>query len=922
MNKIFRSIWSDALQAFVAVAEIVSTGRSSSGKRFRLRLLVSSLVLTLWICTGFATASELPSGGTLVAGSGSITTSGQVMTIQQDSHKLIADWSSFNIGENHTVNFVQPGQDAAALNRVLGDQVSEIRGALNANGQVFLVNPNGIVFGATAQVNVGSLVASTLNITNDDFLAGTYRFEGSSTSAIINQGNINTASGGTIALVAARIINDGSLSAHSGNVLLGAGSKVLLDLGGPVKIEVEQGAIDALIEQGGAIKADGGLVYLAAAAAADLTSTVINNTGIIEAQTLATGERGEIYLMGDMVNGRIDVAGILDASAPNGGDGGFIETSAANVQILPDLSVTTKAEYGQTGEWLIDPVDITIAASGGNITGAALSSALGTSNVTLNTAGDGTCTNTACDSLGAGNGDIFVNDTVSWATNNTLTLTADRHIEVNANITHTGTATGGIIFLYGQGSANGGTSTYTATATVTSPSIQWRKGSALNSIRYAIVGGNYFLGNEYIELGVCGAAQTNCTGGAGKFGTSNKPSIFFGRTNVSGSPIAGIGMVGDADGFGVGEDLAIDYFLPGSPAEQFSVSFAGIAASNATAINFATLANSGTFGFEPLGADGTITLTYSAIQEGKLKVEQVVTLKPGDLFFDNEVTLTNVDTSTLNNVLFSRSFDPDNTQDKDGSPGYTTTQLIELSLAAGDGANVVSATSASSGPYYDRSGEQTAKIFYSSNHPDSLVGFDTISTIFFHGSNLPQMKSEALSLNKGDSITTDGGMGIIFDAGDMTAGQSKSFSYKTILDNRDVSESLEGAGVIPVVVQPVPTPEPEITAEPAVDATVNQVIRDVTGLVNRGVGTSIGLEIVDVTITPGDTEPAGDLEIVNVTTPASGGDSSLEGADSGDVSSPDDIVNNLFVGAASGIQRVYVVNGGINTGDTDEMEEM
>jgi len=244
MNKIFRSIWSDALQTFVAVAEIVSSHGRGSGKRFRLRLLISSLVLTLWICCGFAAAADLPMGGNIVAGSGSIATSGNTMTIQQDSHKLIADWTSFSIGENHTVNFVQPGRDAAALNRVLGDQVSDIRGALNANGQVFLINPNGIVFGATAEVNVGSLVASTLNISNDDFMAGNYRFAGDSTNAIVTQGNISAGDGGTIALIAARIINDGTLTANSGNVLMGAGSSVLLDLGGPVKLEIENDALE------------------------------------------------------------------------------------------------------------------------------------------------------------------------------------------------------------------------------------------------------------------------------------------------------------------------------------------------------------------------------------------------------------------------------------------------------------------------------------------------------------------------------------------------------------------------------------------------------------------------------------------------------------------------------------------------------
>jgi len=329
-----------------------------SGKRFLL--LVSALVLTLWTCPGFAMASDLPTGGNIVAGYGSIATNDKTLTVTQDSHKLIADWTSFSIGEDNTVNFLQPGRDAAALNRVLGDQVSEIRGALNANGKVFLVNPNGIVFGATAQVNVGGLVASTLNISNDDFLAGNYRFEGDSANAIVNHGNIN-ADGGTIALIAARIMNDGTLTANSGNVLLGAGSKVLLDLGGPVKIEVEESAIDALIEQGGAIKADSGYVYLTAKAAGDLASTVINHTGITEAQTLATGENGEIFLMGDPELGNISAAGTLDASAPHGDGGGSVWVSGGEVEIAGLLDVAS-AE-GKGGLVVTEGDHITIAGS-------------------------------------------------------------------------------------------------------------------------------------------------------------------------------------------------------------------------------------------------------------------------------------------------------------------------------------------------------------------------------------------------------------------------------------------------------------------------------------------------------------------------------------------------------------------------------
>ncbi|SDL45956.1 filamentous hemagglutinin family N-terminal domain-containing protein [Geoalkalibacter ferrihydriticus] len=445
MNNIFRSIWSDALGTFVAVSEIVSSHGRGSGKRGRLRLLAASLLLTLWICSGTAVAGTLPTGGNIVAGSGAIATSGNTMTVTQDTQRMAADWTSFSIGQNNTVNFNQPSSSAVALNRVTGADASVIQGALNANGQVFLVNANGVLFSSTAQVNVGGIVASTLNITNDDFMAGNYRFEDNSSNAIVNQGNITAHGdgtiGGTIALIAARIDNSGTLTANGGHVLMGAGSKVTLDLGGSVKIQVEEAAIDALIEQGGAIKADGGLVYLTARAAGELTSTVINHTGITEAQTLATGAKGEIFLMGDMVNGRIEVEGTLDASALNGGDGGFVETSAAKVQIQPDLVVTTKAANGKTGEWLIDPTDFTIAAGStpqtdSGIGADTLTSSLNTTNVTIETVTD----------TGSEPGDIHINADVVWVANTKLTLDATNNIYVNATIENTNTTGGGVYF--------------------------------------------------------------------------------------------------------------------------------------------------------------------------------------------------------------------------------------------------------------------------------------------------------------------------------------------------------------------------------------------------------------------------------------------------------------------------------------------
>ena len=437
LNHAYRLVWNDVRQAFVAVAESVrGRGKGSGSKKSRLsRSLLASAVML----TGAVTAhAQLPTGGEIVGGTGSIATSGNSLTVTQTSDRMAANWQSFSIGQGHTVNFVQPSSSSVALNRVLGSDVSVIQGAINANGQIFLVNPNGVLFSPTAQVNVGGIVASTLNISTQDFMAGNYRFQGTSSNAIINQGNItahgNGQGGGSIALIAARIENTGNLSAHVGHVLMGAGSRVTLDLGGPVKIEVDKGALNALIEQGGAIRADGGLVYLTAKAAGDLVTTVINHTGITEAQTLATGESGQIYLMGGMDHERILVGGTLDASAQNGGNGGFIETSAAVVQIDSQVNVTTLSSFGDTGTWLIDPTDFTISAGAAAQTDSGigadtLSAALNSNNVTIQTV-----------AAGGGNGDIFVNAEVTKTSGSatTLTLAAHRNINVTRLISGSG----------------------------------------------------------------------------------------------------------------------------------------------------------------------------------------------------------------------------------------------------------------------------------------------------------------------------------------------------------------------------------------------------------------------------------------------------------------------------------------------------
>ncbi len=389
-------------------------------------------------------SNALPTGGQIVSGQGSIAQTGSSMTVTQQTERLIAYWNTFNIGRDASVTFRQPGSSSVALNRVLDQTPSQIYGRLSANGQVFLVNPAGIYFSPTAQVNVGGLVASTLNITDENFLAGNHAFAASGTTGrIVNEGKITADDGGYVAFLSPAISYTGEIDAVNGMVAMAAGDRVNLDFAGDrlISFTIPQGAVDALIENGGLIRADGGTVILSAMAAGELTRAVVNHSGVIEARTLEN-RSGRILLLADGDRGTVVVGGTLDASAPNGGDGGFIETSAATVTVKDDARVTTRAESGATGLWLIDPRDFTIAESGGDMTGAAATAALANTSLTIRSS----------DGAAEGNGDIFVNDPITWS-GNTLTLSADRNIEINKELYGSGTAK--LTLEYGQGAKDG-----------------------------------------------------------------------------------------------------------------------------------------------------------------------------------------------------------------------------------------------------------------------------------------------------------------------------------------------------------------------------------------------------------------------------------------------------------------------------------
>ncbi|NTV02889.1 MAG: filamentous hemagglutinin N-terminal domain-containing protein, partial [Chlorobiaceae bacterium] len=440
MNRIHRIIWSEIKSRWIVVSE--KAGSKGCPILTFGALSLAALVSTARPAMGLDPGS-LPTGGAVVAGSGTITTDGLKMTVRQNTPQLIANWSSFNIGEKAGVEFVQPGQTATALNRISDENPSVIMGSLTSNGQLFLLNRSGVIFGRTARVDVGGLLASSLNLLDSDFLAGRYKFTGEGgAGAVINRGEITARQGGVVALMAPTVSNEGTISAQGGSVLLAAANEVTLDFGGDglISYTIDKGAVDAQVLNSGLVKVDRGMVVMTAQAADALTTAAVNNTGIVEARTLQN-RGGRILLLADMERGTTTVAGTLDASAPEGGDGGFVETSGGRVKISDGTVVDTHAVSGSAGTWLIDPADFTIASGktgsinggtpSGDVSGQTLSNALGSGNVTI-LSSQGSTAN--------GYGDINVNDTVSWSANTTLTLTAARNICINAQMTLTGSS--------------------------------------------------------------------------------------------------------------------------------------------------------------------------------------------------------------------------------------------------------------------------------------------------------------------------------------------------------------------------------------------------------------------------------------------------------------------------------------------------
>src|SRR5450830_926303 len=454
--------------------------RAMFGKSLRISMTAAA-ICAAWNVPALAAAppvNTLPTGGTIGYGNATITQNGNTLNINQTSQQAIGSFTTFSIGSNAVVDISQPNAAAAFLARVTGSDPSLIYGLLKSNGTVALINQNGILVGPTGVVDVARFIASTLNVSDSDFLAGRLTFNNGATAGDVeNQGTIKTASGGSVYLIGSNVTNSGVIQSPNGEILLAAGQTVqLVDTATPgVSVNVtgtagsvtNLGTISAaagrigiaagLINNSGNINAssvvnDGGRIFLRASQ--NLTTTASSN---ITAD--GAGKGGSVVLYSDKVaylDGDISARGAA-------GKGGYEETSGRQ-----SLDVVKVPSVGSGGEWYIDPYDLEVVSdsfatnnttadpvnaisSSGNSSKIRASTIVGM----LNSGTDVTLTTGNSGGSDAGNITVSADINKVGVVDSNLTLNAQNNISINANITSSGSALNLTLNSYYRGDGGG-----------------------------------------------------------------------------------------------------------------------------------------------------------------------------------------------------------------------------------------------------------------------------------------------------------------------------------------------------------------------------------------------------------------------------------------------------------------------------------
>lgn len=308
-----------------------------------------------------AVAAALPTEGQVAGGQATIQQTPKSLTVQQATDRAILNWRSFSIAADEAVRFAQPSVTSIALNRVVGIDPSVILGRLEANGRLFLVNPNGILFGAGSQVNAAGLLATTLQIRDDDFMAGRYLFAQDplkGLKSVVNRGAIHVADHGFVILAAPAVSNEGIIVANLGTTVLASGQQVTLDLMGDGLINYavtdkvlaqalgpDGKPMTSAVSNSGTIQADGGQVILQAKAAGDVFSSVVNHSGVVRARSLVN--QGGIVRLDGGDSGLVQVAGTIDAvGAASDAKGGQVSVLGRSLALTEPARIDVSGQAG------------------------------------------------------------------------------------------------------------------------------------------------------------------------------------------------------------------------------------------------------------------------------------------------------------------------------------------------------------------------------------------------------------------------------------------------------------------------------------------------------------------------------------------------------------------------------------------------
>lgn len=693
----YKVIFSKRLGTLVAVGEhTTSSGKTASGQADRgfihampslagmangfvgiLRFSFASIALAcLSLNTTQAQSSlptiatnALPQGASVNTGSASISTIGAQMAITQSSDKASINWQSFNVGTGASVNIAQPSASAVLLNRVVGNDPSQILGKLSANGQVILLNPNGILFGKDGSVTASAFTASTFGLSDADFMNGYYKYNrNGSAASVVNQGTIEVSRGGYVALIGATVTNEGKIIAPQGDVVMAAADSVTLpeELVAPkpnapantvsvrmskrVRLELDPAAINTAINntESSVIVTEGGQVLLQAAAISAAVASVTHSGNI----DTSAPQAGAVTLLAD--NGAVKVDGTIKSNSSGNHNGttnrggdiiigrdeengalskttdvsaaklesshGFVETSGQHV-IVDGIQV--KAD-----QWLLDPTDITITSADSGVANSGtnpITVAPNTSGTTASTINASTLeTNLSAgtnvivkttNASGTGNGDITVasNIAVTGSSDATLTLQAERDIVISSNVSIARTGTNKLnVVLNSDLDGNG------------AGAIKMNLGSIISTN-----GGNITLGG-----GTAGDGSDNAIGNA----TYNSGIALSGTTLSAGG--GHISLKGQSGTAGT-TDSASGISITGSS----SISTTGAGNISLTGSSVATSGSQDT-GIRIIGTSSTTLATITGGSTGSVSMTGTATNASTSGSYQHGIQLQNVKAST------------------------------------------------------------------------------------------------------------------------------------------------------------------------------------------------------------------------------------------------------------------------------------